>query len=150
MPWPSGYPAIIGKLEVLSFNFVPAFSASCLFPRANFYTTLLTSTAGPIAVVAAILAYYLARLRSTRWSETDEAGESDETSRRGKMASLQAKAASSALAVSYLAFPGASLTTFRLFARDWKFPDGQCFLKYDYSCSCTSQTYSYWQAYGAS
>ena len=135
VPWPSGYGAIIGKLDFLSLSFVPYFNASCLFPRTNFYTTLLTSTAGPIVVVAAIFVFYLARR---------ERGASSDNSQ------LQAKVASLALAVSYLAFPNGSLVTFRAFACDWGFDDGQGFLKHDYSCSCTADVYVFgWQIYGA-
>ena len=130
--WPVGYRAIIAKLEILSFNFVPALSASCLFPRTNFYSAFLVSTAGPIIAVATILAYYFVRRKST-----------------GNNHQLRAKAASYALAVSYLAFPSGSLITFRLFALDKDFDHGQCFLKYDYSCSCASQTYEIWRTYGA-
>ena len=135
MPWPSYYGAIIRKLEFLNLSFVPYFSASCLFPRTSFYTTLLTSTAGPIIVIAAILVFYLVRRKR---------GMSDDNSQ------LRAKAASCALAVSYLAFPSGSLITFRAFACDWGFDDGQGFLKYDYSCSCTAPAYEYgWQIYSA-
>ena len=135
VPWPSGYGAIIRKLEFLSLSFVPYFSASCLFPRTSFYTTLLTSTAGPIVVVAAILVFYLVRRKRGTSSDNSQ---------------LQAKAASYALAVSYLAFPNGSLITFRAFACDWWFDDGQAFLKYDYSCSCTADSYIYgWQIYSA-
>ena len=130
-PWPSGYGAIISKLPLLSFN-VPAFSASCVFPRTNFYSTLVFSTAGPIVVIIAILVYYLSRRNA-----------------RGESHQLRAKAASYALALSYFVFPGGSLITFRLFALDYGFDDGQCFLKYDYSCSCAHQTYLYgWRLCG--
>ena len=124
--WPSGYGAIIGKLDLLSLSFVPYFSASCLFPRTSFYTTFLTSTAGPIVVIAAIFLFYLARRKRD--------------ASRGN-SQLRAKAASYALAVSYVAFPNGSLATFRAFACDWVFGDGQAFLKYDYSCSCTADAY---------
>ena len=135
VPWPSGYGAIIGKLGFLNLSFVPYFSASCLFPRTNFYTALLTSTAGPIVVVAAILVFYLVRRKRGMSSDNSQ---------------LRAKAVSSALAVPYLAFPSGSLITFRAFACDWGFDDGQGFLKYDYSCSCTAPAYEYgWQIYSA-
>ena len=135
VPWPSGYRANIGKLKFLSFSFVPYFNASCLFPRTNFYTTLLTSTAGPIVAIAAIFVVYLVRR---------ERGASKDNSK------LRAQAASYALAVSYLAFPNSSLVAFRLFACDWGFDDGKGFLKHDYSCSCTAAVYVFgWQIYGA-
>ena len=110
VPWPSGYGAIIRKLEFLSLSFVPYFSVSCLFPRTNFYTAPLTSTAGPIVVGSAILAFYLARRKRDTSSDKSQ---------------LQTKAASYALAVSYLAFPNGLLITFRAFACDcgvWRWP----------------------------
>ena len=138
MPWPSGYGAIIGKLGFLNLSFVPYFSASCLFPRTSFYTSLLTSTAGPIVVIAAILVFYLVRRK--RGTSSDDS-------------QLRAKAASYAPAVSYLAFPSGSLITFRAFACDWVFDGGYMrhgYLKYDYSCSCTADSYTYgWQIYSA-
>ena len=110
VPWLSGYGAMVGKLGFLSLSFVPYFSVSCLFPRTNFYTAPLTSTAGPIVVGSAILAFYLARRKRDTSSDKSQ---------------LQTKAASYALAVSYLAFPNGLLITFRAFACDcgvWRWP----------------------------
>ena len=135
VPWPSAYGGLVAKLGVINLNIVPYFSASCLLPRTNFYAAFLTSTAGPIVLISAIFAYYLSRR---------ERGPSSDNSQ------LQAKLASYALAVSYLAFPNGSLITFRAFACDWGFDDEHGFLKYDYSCSCTGGAYVFgWKYYGA-
>ena len=132
-PWPSSYGVFIEKLHILSLNLVPYFSASCLFPRANLYHQCLFSTAGPIVVTGAIFAYYLARRGTSTVSHQQ----------------LREKVASYALAVSYFVLPSGSLMTFRLFARDTAFEHGQCFLKYDYSCSCSSSVYLFgWRPYG--
>ena len=150
------YVDFTSQFAVLSVNFMPYLSASCLFPPMNFYAALTVQTLGPIGVAFLLMAHYMYSVR--RVSGDDDAQHK-----------LKTKLAARLLWLSYLVFPGTSQTVLQAFActlvntvdgkspkmillfvrcvartvGDDDFDENEAYLKYDYSLSCTTPVYLY-------
>lgn len=63
--FPESYSRLLAWMDVVSFNMGHIFSASCILPSVNFYTSLLVTTLTPLALVAVLLlTYQMAKRRA--------------------------------------------------------------------------------------
>ena len=124
--WPEFYKLVLGQVaNVVSINLMPGLNGACLLPPINFFVPLTAQTMGPIVMSLMILVYYFV----ARPGSHDARGRDE----------FRHKCYSYFLALSYIVFPGSSLTVFRAFACDSnfdvdpKYGEQASFLKYDYS-----------------
>jgi hypothetical protein len=146
--YPDLYREFLRRIDVLNIDMRWFLSAGCVL-QITFYTKLLLTTLLPLLAVAILGVIHMVVRYGYYFATMSSDPNAVNTLQRDLLQRAVAKHTTALLVFTFLIFPTVSTVVFQTFTPDYLDGTDQCWLRADYSVSCSTDEYKAFRAYAA-